>query len=166
MYNSGSREVDCAECCASIEDRLQDGAASIEPGSALALHLSACAACREALEDAVLSSNLMRVALETAPAPSEPFVTRVMASVREAVDAERVPITIWRPLELLASRFALVAAAVLLALSLYLAEFAPARPAGGTSQAEIGAGMPEPPAAPPSNQDDVLISLSEMPNGN
>jgi hypothetical protein len=166
MFNSSIREIDCAECCAAIEDRLQDGIASIEPGSALASHLSACVACQEALEDAVLSSKLMRVALETAPAPSAPFVTRVMASVREAADAEQTPVSIWRPLELLASRFALVAAAVLLALSLYLAEFAPARQAGGTSQAEIGAGMPEPPAAPPSNQDDVLISLSEMPNGN
>ena len=166
MFNSSSNEIDCAGCCASIEDCLQDGTASIEPGSALAAHLSACAACREALEDAVLSSRLMRVALETAPAPSEPFVTRVMAVVREATDAEQAPISIWRPLELLASRFALVAAAVLLALSLYLAEFAPTRQPSGTSQAEIGAGMPEPPAAPPSNQDDVLISLSEMPNGN
>ena len=158
--------MDCAECCASIEDRLQDGAASIEPDSALASHLSACAACSGELEDALLASRLMRVAVETAPAPSEPFVTRVMAAVREGADAERTPVSIWRPLELLASRFALVAAAVLLALSLYLAEFAPARPAPGTSQAEIGAGMPEPPAAPPSNQDDVLISLSETPNGN
>lgn len=158
--------MNCAECCAAIEDRLQDGVVSIEPGSVLASHLSVCAACREAVEDLVLSSNLMRVARETAPAPSEPFVTRVMASVREATNAEHAPVSIWRPLELLASRFALVAAAVLLALSLYLAEFAPARQTGGTSQAEIGAGMPEPPAAPPSNQDDVLISLSEMPNGN
>jgi hypothetical protein len=166
MFNSSSREINCAECCGFIEDRLQNGLASIEPGSALASHLSVCAACREALEDAVLSSNLMRVALETAPAPSELFVARVMASVREVADTEQTPISIWRPLELLASRFALVAAAVLLALSLYLAEFAPPRQAGGTSQAEIGAGMPEPPAAPPSNQDDVLISLSEMPNGN
>ena len=90
-----------------------------------------------------------------------------MASVREATNAEQAPVSIWRPLELLASRFALVAAAVLLCLSLYLAEFAPrSADDGGTSQAEIGAGMPEPPAAPPSNQDDVLISLSEMPNGN
>ena len=165
MVASSSSHMDCAECCASLEDYIHDGAASIDAGSTLASHLAACASCREALENALLASNLMRVALETAPQPTEPFITRVMATIREAANVERAQVSIWRPLELLASRFALVAAAVLLAMSLYLAEFAPARPAPGTSQAEIGAGMPEPPAAPPSNQDDVLISLSEMPNG-
>ena len=77
---------------------------------------------------------------------------------------------IWRPLELLASRFALVAAAVLLALSVYLAEFAPPfrAPAASapaiTSQAELGAGLPEP-APQPSNEDEVLTSLAETANG-
>src|ERR1700686_2801950 len=74
---------------------------------------------------------------------------------------------IWRPLDILASRFALAAAVLLLAVSVYLAEFAPPfhMPAisSETSQTEVGAGMPEPPAQP-SSQDEVLTSLAEKMN--
>lgn len=159
--------MDCADCSFAIEECLQDGAASIDPDSALAAHLQGCAECREALDTVLLSVRLMSAAREAAVQPSEPFVTRVMAGIREAENREQGWVAVWRPLEQLASRFALVAAAILLALSVYLAEFAPGRPAiFGTSQREIGAGMPEPPAAPPSNQDDVLMSLVERSNGN
>ena len=59
---------------------------------------------------------------------------RVMASIREEISRRAAPNVIWRPLELLASRFALAAAAVLLMLSIYMAEFAPpVRPAGGNA---------------------------------
>jgi hypothetical protein len=82
-----------------------------------------------------------------------------MASIREA--AEAAPSAIWRPLELLASRMALVAAVVLLALSVYLREFAPARGAVAlNAPAEIGTIMPEPPAQP-ADADEVLMSLAD-----
>jgi hypothetical protein len=101
----------------------------------------------------------MRHARYPEHAVSGAFVTRVMASIREA--AEAAPSAIWRPLELLASRMALVAAVVLLALSVYLREFAPAR---GTvalnAPAEVGAVMPEPPAQP-ADADEVLMSLAD-----
>jgi hypothetical protein len=108
---------------------------------------------------ALIASKLMRHARYPENAVSGAFVTRVMASIREA--AEAAPSAIWRPLELLASRMALVAAVVLLALSVYLREFAPARGTVAVNgPAEIGAVMPEPPAQP-ADADEVLMSLAD-----
>jgi predicted anti-sigma-YlaC factor YlaD len=167
MFDSSSKPMDCTRCSVALEDCLHDGAALIDPDSPLAGHLQDCEECREALENALLASKLMGCARETVPQASDAFVTRVMARICEMAEREPLANAIWRPLELLASRFALIAAVVLLALSVYLAEFAPSRPAiFTTSQTEVGAGMPEPPAAPPSNQDDVLMSLVERSNGN
>jgi predicted anti-sigma-YlaC factor YlaD len=159
MFSRTNARFGCPEYQASIEEVVREGEAFVAPSSALERHLQGCADCRQALSDALLASRLMRHAAYPENACSPAFVTRVMASIREATQA--APSTIWRPLELLASRMALIAAMVLLALSVYLREFAPAR---GTvavnAPAEIGAGMPEPPA-PPANADEVLISLSD-----
>lgn len=150
----------CQEYQASLEDAVRDGAACIEPGSPLQRHLESCAECRQGLSDAVTASRLM-VHARPLREPSPAFVTRVMASVREASQAAP---TIWRPLELLASRVALVAAVILLALSVYLREFAPARDAAAINTGtEIGAGLPEPPAQP-ANADEVLMTLADPGN--
>jgi hypothetical protein len=160
MFQRTETRTGCRGYQASLEDALVGGAAHVEPGSALALHMNQCAACREALDNAVLASRLMRHARDAEVEPSEAFVTRVMAAIRDAGRAG--PAAMWRPLELLASRLALVAAIVLLALSVYLREFAPARGAvASNAQTEIGAGLPEP-APPPADEDDVLISLVEV----
>jgi hypothetical protein len=56
---------------------------------------------------------------------------------------------------------ALVAAVVLLALSVYLREFAPARGTVAVNgPAEIGTVMPEPPTQP-ADADEVLLSLAD-----
>jgi hypothetical protein len=158
-----------------------------ETGSQLEAHLRGCADCREALDDALLATELLRdeeagvvtFVDQFSNRFSTAFSTRVMASIREEISRRSAPDVIWRPLEMLASRFAVGAAAVLLMFSIYLAEFAPPfRPAavasqGGISgpsqagaqaaaeaaQAEAGAVMPEPPAQP-SNPDEVLVSLA------
>jgi|SRR4029077_13634436 hypothetical protein len=159
MFSGTNVRFGCPEYQASLEDVLHDGEARVEPNSPLALHLRGCADCRQALNDALIASKLMLHARNPEYASSSAFVTRVMAAIREATQA--APNAIWRPLELLASRMALVAAVVLLALSVYLREFAPAR---GTvavnAQTEIGAGMPEPPAQP-ADADEVLMSLAD-----
>jgi predicted anti-sigma-YlaC factor YlaD len=134
-------------------------------------HLLGCEGCRKALADAALSSVLLREAA-TPPITTnlDAFAARVMATIRGESRLTGFA-GIWRPLELLASRFALAAAVLLLAISVYLAEFAPPfhMPTinSETSQtevgAEVGAGMPEPPAQP-SSQDEVLISLAERTN--
>src|ERR1700720_1377619 len=143
MFSRTDARFGCPEYQASLEDVLREGEASIEPNSALARHLQVCADCREALSDALIASKLMRHARYPENAVSGAFVTRVMASIREA--AEAAPSAIWRPLELLASRMALVAAVVLLALSVYLREFTPPRgTAAINARTEVGAVLPEP----------------------
>jgi hypothetical protein len=159
MFSRTNTRFGCPEYQASIEEAVGEGQASVAPSSALDRHLQGCADCRRALSDALLASKLMRHASYPENASSPAFVARVMASIREATQA--APSAIWRPLELLASRMALVAAMVLLLLSLYLREFAPARGAVPVNaQAEIGAGLPEPPDQP-ADADEVLISLSD-----
>jgi predicted anti-sigma-YlaC factor YlaD len=159
MFSRTNARFGCPEYQASLEDVLRDGEVCIEPKSALELHLQACADCREALSDALTASKLMRHARYAEHSSSPAFVTRVMATIREATQA--APSAIWRPLEILASRMALVAAVLLLALSVYLREFAPARAAVPLNgPAEIGAGMPEPPATP-ADADEVLMSLAD-----
>lgn len=158
MFSRTDARFGCPEYQASLEDVLREGEVCIEPGSPLELHLRSCADCRGALNEALIASKLMLHARYPETAPSAAFVTRVMAAIREATQA--APSAIWRPLELLASRMALVAAVVLLALSVYLREFAPARGAVVNGPVEIGAGMPEPPALP-ADADEVLVSLSD-----
>jgi predicted anti-sigma-YlaC factor YlaD len=153
-------ESKCPEYQASLEDAVRDGAARVEPGSPLQRHLENCPGCQQSLSDAVTASKLMAHA-RPLKEPSPAFVTRVMAAVREASQAAP---TIWRPLELLASRVALVAAVLLLALSVYLREFAPARDTAAVNAGtEIGAGLPEPPAQP-ADADEVLMTLADPGN--
>jgi hypothetical protein len=160
MFSRTNARFGCPEYQASLEEALRDSEICIEPNSALELHLQGCADCREALNDALVASKLMRHAgyyPEYAASPA--FVTRVMATIREATQA--APNAIWRPLELLASRMALAAAVILLALSVYLREFAPARGSVAVNaQTEIGVVMPEPPATP-ADADEVLMSLAD-----
>jgi hypothetical protein len=159
MFSRRDARFGCPEYQASIEDILRDGEAYIESNSSLERHLQGCADCREALNDARIAGKLMRHASYPERVASPAFVTRVMASIREATQA--VPNAIWRPLELLASRMALGAAVLLLALSVYLQEFAPARGTLAVNiPAEIGAVLPEPPAQP-ADADEVLMSLAD-----
>lgn len=159
MFSRTDARFGCPEYQGRLEDVVREGESNVEPNSALERHLRGCADCRQALSDALIASRLMRHARYPENSVSGAFVTRVMASIREA--AEAAPSAIWRPLELLASRMALAAAVVLLALSVYLREFAPARSvAVANAPTEIGAVMPEPPAQP-ANADEVLISLAD-----
>lgn len=159
MFSRRDARFGCPEYQAGLEDILREGEAYIESNSSLERHLQGCADCRRALNDARVAAKLMRHAAYPEIAASPAFVTRVMASIREATQA--APNAIWRPLELLASRMALAAAVLLLALSVYLREFAPARGAVAVNApAEIGSALPEPPAQP-TNADEVLMSLAD-----
>jgi hypothetical protein len=169
MFEQIRTGLGCRKYSAQLEDLVElDGPAS-EVDASLGSHLNECERCRAALADARLVSDLMR---NTPPVNTHPdvFVARVMDRISSEVARQVGPLGIWRPIELLASRFALVAAAVLLALSVYLAEFAPPfrLPVSGSaqmeSQVELGAGLPEPPAQP-SDADEVLTSIAESPNG-
>jgi len=159
MFSRRDTRFGCPEYHASLEDLLREGEPCLEPNSPLGRHVEGCANCNQALNDALLASKLMRHARYPEHASSPALLTRVMASIREAT--QEAPSAIWRPLELLASRMALVAAVLLLVLSVYLREFAPARgTAAINASTEIGPIMPEPPAQP-ADADEVLMSLAD-----
>jgi len=159
------REAGCREYRARVEDYLLGAPAPIETDPILAEHLPVCSECREAVDDGLLAGKIMRNACPPYEGVTGAFVTRVMAAVREEEGRRAAGMAIWRPIEVLASRFALVASVLLLVASVYLVEFTPpiSLPAT-TSQAEVIGLMPEPPAQP-SNQDEVLMTLAEMENG-
>ncbi len=117
------------------------------------------------MEAARLSRELLCEGLEAAAAPEGAFATRVLAGIRAEESRRLAAGEFWRPIERLASRLALTAAAVLLVLSVYLYESAPQRNRVQLStQTEATEGFPEP-AAEPASQDEVLLSLSENVHG-
>jgi hypothetical protein len=163
MFGRNEEVIGCPSYRARLEESLTARAANAD--GELNAHVRECARCREALDTALLASQLLRDAQQSVLDPPEAFVTRVMASIREQESRLAGPGAIWRPLELLASRVALVAAAVLLGLSLHLTAFAPARSTTATARhTEVGAGLPERPALP-ANEDEVLMSLAETSDG-
>ena len=151
--------------CRKFESRLEDylgGAADFE----LEAHLAHCERCRAALEDSRLAGDLLREAWEPASEPSRMFLAKVMAEIRREEARVGSRAAFWAPLELLASRLSLTAAMVLLALSVYLVEFAPHRSVTTRAiRTELSASdFPQPPGDPVSNEE-VLQSLAETNYG-
>jgi len=147
--------------CRKFEGRFEDylgGAADSE----LKGHLTRCEDCRSALEDARLAGNLLREAWEPASEPSLAFLANVMARIHQEEARVKSPAAFWSPLEFLASRLSVTAAVLLLALSVYLVEFAPQRSVSlGPIRTELSASdFPQPPGDPVSNEE-VLQSLAE-----
>jgi HAMP domain-containing protein len=151
--------------CRKFESRFEDylgGALDSE----LDEHLAGCADCRSALEDSRLAGDLLRGAWEPASEPSRAFLANVMARIHQEEARAKSPAAFWAPLEFLASRLSVTAAVLLLALSVYLVEFAPHRSVAlGSIRTELSAGdFPQPPSDPVSNEE-VLQSLAERNNG-
>jgi hypothetical protein len=161
VFNKLNIRIRCGKFEARFEDFL--GGA---PDSELEVHLTRCEDCRSALEDSRLAGNLLREAWEPASEPSMAFLANVMARIRHEEIRAKSPAAFWAPLEFLASRLSLTAAVVLLALSVYLVEFAPRQNVSlGPIRTELSASdMPQPPGDPVSNEE-VLESLAERNNG-
>ena len=152
--------------CRKFEARFEDYLGGA-PDSELDDHLTHCADCRAALEDSRLAGNLLREAWEPASEPSRAFLANVMARIHREEARAKSPAAFWAPLEFLASRLSLTAAVLLLALSVYLVEFAPQpnRVPLGSIRTELSASdFPQPPGDPVSNEE-VLQSLAERNNG-
>ena len=102
------------------------------------------------------------------PHPTSSFVASVMARIREEEVRAESPASFWNPLEFLASRVSLTAAAVLFALSVYMvgvaSRRAPTFPASARTELNA-ADFPQPPGDPDSNEE-VLQSLVERNYGN
>src|SRR5438046_10371395 len=124
MYNLKERA--CRKYQMRMEEYLNAPQAA-ESDAVLTEHLRECDECRESFAAAQLSRRLFADAEPPSLdyAHSEPFVTRVMASIREEQALISAPGPVWRPLEILASRFALVGAVGVRALRVLLGEYAP-----------------------------------------
>jgi hypothetical protein len=153
--------MQCRRYEARLEDYL-DGATDPE----LDKHLSQCANCRTALEDSRMAGKWLRETWEPAGEPGNAFVAGVMVRIREKEMRAQSPAALWNPLEFLASRLSLTAALLLLALSVYLVEFAPRRAATyqPTQFDQSAMDFPQPPGEPMSNEE-VLLSLAGMDYG-
>jgi hypothetical protein len=151
----------CREFEPRFEDYL-DGAQDRE----LEAHLTRCEHCSAALDDSRFAGELLRQAWEPASEPSRAFLSNVMARIHQEEVRAKSPAAFWAPLEFLASRLSLTAAVLLLALSVYLVEFAPRLTAPlGAIRTELSANdFPQPPGDPVSNEE-VLQSLAERANG-
>jgi predicted anti-sigma-YlaC factor YlaD len=152
--------------CRKYEVRFEDYLGGA-PDSELENHLAACGDCRAAMDDSRLAGELLRQAWEPASEPSQVFLANVMARIHQDEARAKSPAAFWAPLEFLASRLSLTAAVILLALSVYLVEFAPNRPVSlGSIRTELSASdFPQPPGDPVSNEE-VLQSLAERNYGN
>jgi len=161
----------CGKYEARLEDYLQGG-----DDAELQNHLRQCGHCREALENSRTGAQLLRDAWETGDAATDiaaipqtrsAFVAGVMARIREEEIRAESPAAFWNPLEFLASRLSLTAAAILFALSVYVVGFAPHRSAtlAPSARTELNAAdFPQPPGDPESNEE-VLQSLVERNYG-
>ncbi len=160
-----AEELHHGAACAVYELRLEDylnGALDRDSAAEVETHLERCAGCREALESARLAQKLLFEDLVPAAEPVAAFATRVMAGIRAEEERRQ---QFWRPLELLASRLALSAAALLMLLTVYVFEYVtPRQPVTVSSQTRITEGWPEP-SAQPANPDDVLLSIAENGHG-
>jgi hypothetical protein len=151
--------------CRKYEARLEDYLQGVED-SELSDHLTRCAGCRTALEDSRLAGPLLRDAWE--PTSELNTVAGVMARIREQQMRAESPAAFWNPLEFLASRVSLTAAALLLALSVYMVGFTPRHVTTpvNSPRTELNASdFPQPPGDPDSNEE-VLQSLEERNYGN
>jgi predicted anti-sigma-YlaC factor YlaD len=152
----------CGHYEARLEDYLQGASDAV-----LAEHLRQCADCRAALENSRLAGDLIRQAWNPVSEPRSAFLAGVLAKIREEKVRSESPAAFWNPLEFLASRLSMTAAALLLAISIYIVGFAPGHSPMPPvpSRTELSASdFPQPPGDPDSNEE-VLVSLAERHYG-
>jgi predicted anti-sigma-YlaC factor YlaD len=111
--NEEYRTTACRQYEAALEDHLH-GDLGGPQAAELAEHLKTCFGCRTALDEAVLSTRLLRVA-EPAADPGPGFSHMVMARIRAELHLHEGK-SIWQPFVSLAWRFAATAAVALVIL--------------------------------------------------
>ena len=162
MFKKMNIPMGCGDFEARLEDYLQ-GTSDAE----LDQHLQQCEDCRAALENSRMAGDLIRQVWDPVSEPRPAFLSGVLAKIREEQIRAESPAAFWSPLEFLASRLSMTAAALLLALSIYLVGFAPGRAPVQPlpSRTELSASdFPQPPGDPDSNEE-VLVSLAERHYG-
>jgi anti-sigma factor RsiW len=129
----------------------------------LAVHLEACGACREALDDLRISARLVGAAFEETEEPGAGFARLVMARINTAEQWLQQQRTFWRPFEALALRLAFTAAlalAFLFAYGIRLSSETPAPPVASISMQQPDI-FTVPVSTVPPNGDEVLMAVAE-----
>jgi hypothetical protein len=161
--------------CENFELRLEDAAdlaaergEQIALSADLAVHLSSCVHCSEALDAVSTSRSLLLAGFEPTAAPSPFFTKRVMAVIRAEEQHQAAQGSIfWSPLQHLAARIAMGAAIVVMVLSVYA--YASNVPSAGMDTSGQNAAayelVPHQQLDPqPQSKDEVLMSLVERSN--
>ena len=156
--------------CREFETMLEDSLAGCL-GSAdeerLSAHLSSCAACRQALEEARLSGQLVHFARQPIEDPGASFTQGVMVAVRREEARRTRAWNFWRPIEVLALRLSLTAALALALLCAYgvtQSRFATPAETEMAGQPEVRELFPEA-AYQPITNDQVLMSIADRSHG-
>jgi Putative zinc-finger len=156
--------------CREFETMLEDSVAGC-PSSAdeerLSAHLSSCAACCQALEEARLSGQLMRFARQPVEDPGAGFIQGVMVAIRREEARRTRSWNFWRPIEVLALRLSLTAALALALLCVYgvtQSRFSAPAETEMAGQSEVRELFPEP-AYQPITTDQVLMSIADKSHG-
>lgn len=123
-------------------------------------HLKSCTACREALDLALGSSRLLRVA-EPAGDPGPGFSRNAMARIRAELASAAGERSIWNPFVTLAWRFAATATLALAVLLTYDAGWhsQPQPNLASIARQSESREIFSDPASPPENRDDVLMMV-------
>lgn len=156
----------CTQYESLLEDHLS-GELSAAEAKSVEQHLQSCASCRNAMELALMSTRLPRLAEPTVE-PGPGFARDVMARIRAAENEQATERAgFWQPMVSLGWRFAATAALVLVGLVTYDARW------GHQAQPQVAAERPSvmsdlfapDPGAPPANRDEVLMMVAETNHG-
>jgi anti-sigma factor RsiW len=153
--------IRCNQCEALLEDYFA-GELLRPAAEQLTAHLGSCAVCREALEEARLSSRLINKIFAAAEEPGPAFTHMVMAKINAAEAWLREQRNFWRPFEAIAWRLAFSAALALVFLFTYGLRLAPN---GAPAVTPTAFAQPTDsftaPVAVPSSDGDVLLAIAE-----
>lgn len=153
----------CGQSEALLEDYLT-GELPRPAAEQLVAHLKECSACREALEEACVSSRLISKVFDAAEEPGPAFTHLVMARVNAAEAWLREQRSFWRPLEAIAWRLAFTAALALVFMFAYGIQMNRTTTAAPAPQATLftqPADTFNVPTPVPSSDDDVLMAIVE-----
>ncbi|MFZ0736666.1 MAG: zf-HC2 domain-containing protein [Candidatus Acidiferrales bacterium] len=163
--NHEKRGKTCSEFEAFLEDYISSEL-SAPSRKAVEAHLQNCPACASAVEEAAMSSRLLRLVHEPVEDPGPFFTRRVIAAVRSEQECPTVEGGIWKPLEILSLRAAWTAAAALALLLTYgaVSGISTGQPVAQVQQRDPAGLFPDP-LSPMASQDDVLMPIAEVSHG-
>jgi predicted anti-sigma-YlaC factor YlaD len=146
-----------------LEDHLHGDLGGHE-ATELAEHLKTCLGCRAALDEAVLSARLLRVA-EPAADPGPGFSHMVMAGIRAELHLNERK-SVWQPFVSLAWRFAATAAVALVILvSFDMGRHSPLHQDESLLAANRLPELVPDQSSVPTSSDDVLLLIAETNHG-